>query len=246
MPRPRKCRLVTQEPSVDFFKPRGVPMRELTEVYLTVEGYEALRLSDIEGLSQEEAAQRMLVSRHTFGRVLSQARRTVAEAVVLGRALRIEGGNYAIKNRGSRVSQPEPGPTPEPESGPRLESNIMEKIAITSEGPSLDDQVDPRFGRCGGFLIFDPQSQETQYVDNGSSQTRAQGAGIQAAEMVAKTGAKVLLTGYVGPNAFRALQAAGLRVGQDLGGLTVREAIKRFQDGQVEMASAPNREGHWQ
>ncbi len=99
MARPPKCRLVGKEPEVTYFKPRGVPLRELEEVTLTVEGVEALRLSEIEGLDQDSAAERMGISRQTFGRILGEARRTVARAVVNGLGLRIEGGNYKIVNR---------------------------------------------------------------------------------------------------------------------------------------------------
>ncbi len=96
MARPPKCRLVGREPSVTYFKPRGIPLRDLDEVTLTVEGLEALRLSEIEGLDQDTAAVRMGISRQTFGRILAEARRTVALAVVEGLGLRIEGGNYKL------------------------------------------------------------------------------------------------------------------------------------------------------
>ena len=120
----------------------------------------------------------------------------------------------------------------------------MEKIAITSEGPTLDDALDPRFGRAAGFIIVDPQTLEFQYVDNGASQARAQGAGIQAAEVIVQNGANAVLTGYVGPKAFTALHAAGIRVGQNLDNMTVRQAVERYQAGQVEWAAAPNSRGH--
>jgi predicted Fe-Mo cluster-binding NifX family protein len=120
----------------------------------------------------------------------------------------------------------------------------MKKIAVTSEGPSLDDRVDPRFGRAAGFVIVDLETMDSHYLDNGRSQVLAQGAGIQAAEMIARAGVDFLLTGYVGPKAFQALSAAGVQVGQNLEGLTVREAIERFRSGQVEVAEAANREAH--
>lgn len=120
----------------------------------------------------------------------------------------------------------------------------MDKIAITSEGPTLDDVLDPRFGRAAGFIIVDPQTLQFQYVDNGASQARARGAGIQAAEVIMQTGANVVLTGYVGPKAFTALQAAGIKVGQNLGNMTIRQAVERFQAGQIEWAAAPNSRGH--
>jgi predicted Fe-Mo cluster-binding NifX family protein len=120
----------------------------------------------------------------------------------------------------------------------------MEKIAITSEGPTLDDALDPRFGRAAGFIIVDPQTLQFQFVDNGASQVRAQGAGIQAAEVISLAGANVVLTGYVGPKAFAALQAAGIKVGQSLENMTVRQAVERYKAGKVEWAAAPNSRGH--
>ncbi len=99
MARPPKCRIVDREPTVTYFKPRGVPLRDLDEVTLTVEGAEALRLSEIEGLDQDSAAERMGISRQTFGRILADARRTVARAVVEGLGLRIEGGHYKLAPR---------------------------------------------------------------------------------------------------------------------------------------------------
>ena len=101
MPRPPKCRMIQNLPQVRYFKPRGCPMTSLREITLPVEGFEALRLADIEGLDQDRAAEHMHVSRQTFGRILSSARKALAEAVVLGRALRIEGGHYEVKNSDS-------------------------------------------------------------------------------------------------------------------------------------------------
>jgi uncharacterized protein len=94
--RPAKPRFVTEEPCVDFFKPRGIPLRELEQECLTVEELEAIRLSDIDGLYQEDAAERMEVSRPTFQRVLRSARGKVARCLVKGKALEIEGGNYLL------------------------------------------------------------------------------------------------------------------------------------------------------
>jgi predicted Fe-Mo cluster-binding NifX family protein len=121
----------------------------------------------------------------------------------------------------------------------------MEKIAVSCEEPSLDSQVDPRFGRAAGFLIVDQGTMSFEYIDNGASQTMAQGAGIQAAETVAQSGATVVLTGFVGPKAFQALSAAGIKVAQNLDNLTVKQAVERYEAGNVEMASKPNRRGHW-
>ena len=83
-------------PGVVYFKPAGIPLRQMEEVELPVEEYEAIRLKDMEGLEQEECARHMGVSRPTFQRVLARARHHIAEAVTQGKALRINGGNYII------------------------------------------------------------------------------------------------------------------------------------------------------
>jgi predicted DNA-binding protein (UPF0251 family)/predicted Fe-Mo cluster-binding NifX family protein len=250
MPRPRKCRRIAGTPRVTYFKPQGIPMRELDEVSLAYEGHEALRLADLEGMNQEESALYMGISRHTFGRILAEARRVVAEAVIKGLALRIHGGDYMVARCCFGIVGRGPGCEPKAGFETTKTNHIqqigreysMNKIAITSEGPGLDDQVDPRFGRAAGFVVVDLETMETQYIDNGQSQIMAQGAGIQAAELIARAGASCLLTGFVGPKAFQALSAAGIKIGQNLEGLTVREAVERFKSGSLQMADSPNRE----
>jgi predicted Fe-Mo cluster-binding NifX family protein len=115
------------------------------------------------------------------------------------------------------------------------------KIAISSEGPALDDQIDPRFGRAAGFVLVDPDNMETQYIDNGQCQVLAQGAGIMAAQTIARAGAGWVLTGYVGPKAFQVLAAAGIKVGQNLEGLTVREVVARYIRGDISIAQSESR-----
>jgi predicted Fe-Mo cluster-binding NifX family protein len=117
---------------------------------------------------------------------------------------------------------------------------MIGKIAVTSEGPSLDDMVDPRFGRAAGFMVLDLATEETSYIDNGGSQAMAQGAGIQAAENIAKAGAGVVLSGFVGPKAFQALNAAGISVVQDVENMTVRQALDKYKKGEFATADAPN------
>lgn len=98
MGRPQKSRIVACNPGASYFKPRGVPLREIEEVRLTIDQMEAIRLADLEGLSQEEAGGKMGVSRATFGRIVQQARRIVAEALVHGKAILMEGGNYELSH----------------------------------------------------------------------------------------------------------------------------------------------------
>ncbi len=89
MPRPRKNCRVSVDPRVDYFKPRGIPLRQLGQVALEVDELEALRLADYLGMSQEKAGNMMRVSRPTFGRIVGRARRKVADALLHGKAIQI-------------------------------------------------------------------------------------------------------------------------------------------------------------
>ena len=99
MGRPRLWRRVNFIPPITYFKPAGVPLTALQEVCLSVEEAEAIRLKDLEGLEQEKCAQGMSVSRSTFARVLASARQKMADALLNGKAIRIEGGNFEMASR---------------------------------------------------------------------------------------------------------------------------------------------------
>ena len=96
MSRPLKCRQVAFIPEVTYFKPAGIPLRLLEEVLLSVEEAEAIRLKDLEGLEQEQGAERMNISRPTFQRVLASGRQKIADALLNGKAIRIEGGSFEM------------------------------------------------------------------------------------------------------------------------------------------------------
>lgn len=98
MPRPVKPRFVTETPAIESFVPRGIPPRG--QVILTIEGFEALRLSDFEQLDQAAAARIMGISRQTYGRVLGQARALVCNALVMGKEILIDGGHFELRGRG--------------------------------------------------------------------------------------------------------------------------------------------------
>jgi len=98
MPRPRKCRNIANEPIARFYKPQGVRMRELQHVVLKHDQLEALKLADMEQLDQETAASKMNISRATFSRLVNEARHVVAEALVNGWALKIDGGDFKVRS----------------------------------------------------------------------------------------------------------------------------------------------------
>ena len=99
MPRPFSCRRIAGRPAASIFKPAGIPLRELEEVVMTLDEFEAMRLASLDGLYQEQAAEEMNISRTTFSRVIQSAHRKVADALVHGKALRIEGGPVKLQKR---------------------------------------------------------------------------------------------------------------------------------------------------
>lgn len=189
--RPRKCRLVEDAPQIRFYKPQGVPMRELQVVPLKDEEWQAMKLIDCQGLDQAEAAGRMGISRPTFSRVLSSARRAVARALVDGAAIKIGGGDFL------RVSAPERG------------CNM--KVVISAKGVAPEDAVDPQFGRAPWMLLYDQESGELSAHANPGALTQ-QGAGVAAAQCVIGLKADVVITGICGPRAADVLKKAGIQV----------------------------------
>jgi uncharacterized protein len=98
MTRPKFCRKIGYAPDVTYFKPKGIPASLLEEVQLTLDEFEALRLADFDGLYQDQAASRMNVSRQTFGRIIDSAHKKIADVLIHGKALKIEGGDVEITN----------------------------------------------------------------------------------------------------------------------------------------------------
>ena len=118
------------------------------------------------------------------------------------------------------------------------------KIAISSEGTSLESPVDPRFGRAKHFVLVDTDTGEFSAHDNAQNLNAPQGAGIQAAQTVARLDAKAVLTGHVGPKAFTTLHAANVAVYTGTSG-TVKEAIDQFKSGRLIPTTKADVEGHW-
>ena len=118
------------------------------------------------------------------------------------------------------------------------------KLCVTSSGQSLDDAIDPRFGRCQYFIIVDTENLQFDTIQNPAISAGG-GAGIQAGQLVANKGAEVVLTGNVGPNAFNTLQAAGLKIVVGLSGITVRQTIEGFKSGKYQYIGDPSVEAHY-
>ncbi len=118
------------------------------------------------------------------------------------------------------------------------------RIAVSSQGTELTSAVDPRFGRAQYFLVFDTSDESLTVVDNDQNLGAAQGAGIQAAENVARQKVEIVVAGNFGPKAFRALRAAGVKAAQWAGG-SVAEAIEQVRSDQLKISDQASVEGHW-
>jgi predicted Fe-Mo cluster-binding NifX family protein len=112
------------------------------------------------------------------------------------------------------------------------------KICITSEGKTLDAKVDPRFGRCQNFILFDTDTGNFEACENTNAQFQG-GAGIQSGQLVVSKGVKAVLTGNVGPNAHQVLSAAGISIFTGVSG-TVKEAIEGYKKGKYKQADVPS------
>ena len=116
------------------------------------------------------------------------------------------------------------------------------KIAITSSGENIEDSVDPRFGRCAFFLIFELPDHTPSIITNESGNA-THGAGIATAQMISQKNVQAVITGNVGPNAFQTLTGFGLKVFTGASG-TVREAVEAYKEGNLADASSPTVGGH--
>jgi predicted Fe-Mo cluster-binding NifX family protein len=112
------------------------------------------------------------------------------------------------------------------------------KICITSQGEKLESEVDPRFGRCGYFIVVDPDSMEFEAIENTNAQGMG-GVGIRSAQLISEKGVKTVLTGNVGPNAFQTLNTAGIDIITGVYGV-VKDAIVKYKTGELKPTGGPN------
>jgi predicted Fe-Mo cluster-binding NifX family protein len=119
------------------------------------------------------------------------------------------------------------------------------RVAISTQKDDIDALVDPRFGRARWFVIGDPDNDAWEVLDNGATMNTSGGAGVQAGTTVAEQGAQAVITGNVGPNAHKVLEAAGIAIYQAENGMTAREALARLAQGELTLLEAPTVSGHW-
>ncbi len=118
------------------------------------------------------------------------------------------------------------------------------RVAITAQGNSLSSGLDPRFGRALYFIILDTDSGTIEVVNNEQNMNALQGAGIQAAKTIVDNKVNAVITGHCGPNAFRALSTAGVKVYLGQTG-TIQDVIDKLKNGELTESSNPDVQGHW-
>ena len=118
------------------------------------------------------------------------------------------------------------------------------KIVFSTSGDTLEAPPDSRFGRALKFLVYDLTTETFEVVDNQQNLNAAQGAGIQSAETVVRSGAKALVSGHCGPKAFRVLAAAEVKV-YTSDAPTVAAALEKFKAGELKEAEGADVQGHW-
>lgn len=224
MTRPKTLRLIDTIPTVKWFKPSGVKMCDLEEVSLTFDEIEAVRLADLESLYQEKVAERMGVSRQTVGRILVTARKKIAEALVNGKAIRLDGGQiqYRPPDGFDSGGKPAKGKVPAEKNGHPT------RIVITSKGPDLDSEVDLRFGRAQYFIVIQLDSGMITVLSNEGSDTSDRGVGVRNFQRVVDAGAEVIITGRVGQKVMSKLSTSGIQAFLVSGG-TVKEAFDAYK-----------------
>jgi predicted DNA-binding protein (UPF0251 family)/predicted Fe-Mo cluster-binding NifX family protein len=206
MPRPVNERRLDAAIPARVMKPAGVLARELEEVLLGLDEAEALRLADLEGLYQVAAARSMGVSRQTFGRIIETARRKLVDAVLNGKALRIEGGEVSIRDEG--------------------ELNM--KIAV----PAMGGLIEEHFGHCKEFMVFSVGFGGNLSQEPSVSGSEDCGCKSNLAADLARAGVTHLVAGNMGEGAFRTLSSHGIAVIRGASG-DARAAAEAFARGKL-------------
>ena len=224
-------------PGVTYYKPAGVPLRFLDEVCLSIEELEALRLKDIEDLDQEHCARQMNISRPTFQRVLGSARKKIAEALLKGKAIKIEGGAYELESQSSVINN----------LNIRRKNNM--KIAVVT-----DDEItiSQHFGRASLYLVVTVQdgkitgrekrakmghshfaaAEGAQHEHSGPHGFDAASQNKHASMAETITDCQVLITGGMGRGAYESLKSYKIEpVITDI--KSIDEAVKLQLEGKL-------------
>jgi len=232
-----------------------VPVGAVQEVVIGHDEVEAMRLKNLLGFPQEEAANQMGVSQPTFHRLINAAHQKIADAIINGKALRIEGGNVTVeagaagpcrwRKRWGQGCVSAEITAASPENGNKsIQGVIPARIAITSTDGTIDGAVDERFGRAAKIVVINLDTGYNETIDNAANVGAPRGAGIRTARNIIDAGATIVISGHLGPNAFTLLAAAGIEV-FTASNMTVREACESCKSGNLTRLAVADVDAHW-
>lgn len=217
MPRRPKKRRIGFAPSANYFKPAGKPLNFLSEITLGCEELEALRLNDLLQKDQKQAAEQMDISQPTFHRLVLNARKKITDALVHGKAIKIEGGHYTMQEKQNNVH-----------------SKNKLTVAVSASSENLEGNIDSRFGRCPYFLLVfieDKKTTSFKAVKNMQADIRG-GAGIASAQTLANRNVDAVISDNIGPRALDVLSQFQIPVYRASG--DIKTAVNRFLDNSLE------------
>lgn len=249
MPRGAKCRFVGFYPPYVEFRPEYSGFDHRETVIVKIEEFEAIRLKDHLKQDQEECARRMHVSRPTFQRILGEARSKLADALLNGKAIRIEGGNFCIGSgycwRQGRCLEIQDECSLravmkelEEISAEEVKA-LKDTIAVCAAGERPDSQLDGRFGRCPYVAIWNREKGFQQAINN-QNIDMGHGAGTGTAQIILSQQVGVVLTSKIGPKAFAVLNRAGVEVYAVRDNMTVSEAVQQYETGALHKLETAN------
>lgn len=225
MARPRKCKRICDMPNVTSFY--GEIDKAENNLVLTLEEYEVIRLIDKENLNQEDCALQMEVSRPTVQLIYNKARKKIAEFIVNGGHLKIEGGDYKICDRCSQCKKRRCAGKHD-----MIKEGVNEmKLGI----PVNEDKktICMSFGRAPLFCIYNLETEEKLFIDNSANAAEG-GAGIKAAQALLDNGVGTVLTPRCGENSGDVFKAAGVEIYKTQGDL-LDDNLKSFQEKKLEL-----------
>lgn len=217
MGRPCHCRRIQKRPVNSAFYPEASDAEEA--VILPHDCCEAMRLADLEGLTASEAAERMGISRHTFGRLLKRGRHQAAKAIYNLLPLLLEGGQCVSYDSctGERI----------------MSESIL--VAVPSEAPGgLEAAPSAHFGHCACYTVAKVADGKVSDVTIVQNKGHEHGGCVQPVTELAAQGVKALLAGGMGMKPLTAMQQAGIEVFYCVGQLTVGDALRAFADGKLQ------------
>lgn len=252
MSRPMKKRNICSLPRNNRYGPLGLNLDKKNSLIMTVDEYETIRLIDKEDFTQAECAEQMNIARTTVQGIYVAARRKLAESLVDGKILVIEGGKYQIcdglgqgcgrrschrhqhgrkyNHRNNNIKKADQMISQEK----RMEKSM--KIAIPVNEENLETDVSLSFGRATYYLIYDLDTKKANFIENSAASSKG-GAGIKAAQIIVDNQASVLITPRCGINAVQVLEAANIKLYQTEFSLA-KENIDAYKEGKLSLLSA--------